>query len=119
MAYALAGRGVSLVINGRDDEAVAATVEEIIGGGGQSVGVCGPAGQAGVVEKMADAALSGFGALEIAINYAGIAEPPVSTVLTITEDQFRQQIDAHLMSSFHLNSIAGRVFAEQHLGRSF
>lgn len=116
VAYALAGRGVSLVINGRDDEAVAATVEEIVGGGGQAVGVCGPAGHAGVVEKMADAALSGFGALDIAINCAGIAEPPGSTVLTITEDQFREQIDAHLMSAFHVTSIAGRVFAEQQSG---
>ncbi|MGC5248126.1 SDR family NAD(P)-dependent oxidoreductase [Gordonia sp. DT219] len=116
VAYALAGSGVSLVVNGRDEDAVAATVDEIVGGGGRAVGVCGSAGDRGVVEKMAADALSEFGALDIAINCAGIAEPPGSTVLTITEDEFREQLDAHLMSAFHLTQVAGGVFAEQHSG---
>ncbi|MEP9390996.1 SDR family oxidoreductase [Gordonia sp. VNK1] len=116
VAYALAGRGVSLVVNGRDEEAVAATVDEITGGGGYAVGVCGSAGQAGVAEKMVDAALSGFGALDIAINCAGIAEPAGSTVLTISADEFREQVDAHLMSAFHICQASGKVFAEQHSG---
>nr|WP_053778502.1 SDR family oxidoreductase [Gordonia sp. NB41Y]EMP12091.2 short-chain dehydrogenase [Gordonia sp. NB41Y] len=116
VAYALAGSGVSVVVNGRDEAAVTTTVDEIVGGGGYAVGVCGAAGQAGVAEKMADAALSGFGALDIAINCAGIAEPAGSTVLTITEDEFREQVDAHLMSAFHITQVAGRVFAEQNSG---
>ncbi|MEO9327822.1 SDR family NAD(P)-dependent oxidoreductase [Gordonia aurantiaca] len=116
VAYALSGQGVSVVVNGRDKAAVDDTVEEIRGGGGYAVGVCGSAGDDGVAQQMVDTALGVFGALDIAINCAGIAEPPGSTVLTITPDEFRAQLDAHLMSAFHLVRAAGRVFVEQGAG---
>ncbi|ATD72041.1 MULTISPECIES: SDR family NAD(P)-dependent oxidoreductase [Gordonia] len=116
VAYALAGQGVSVVANGRDGDALEETVAEIRGGGGQAVGVCGSAGDDGVAQQMVDAALAEFGALDIAINCAGIAEPPGSTVLTIAPDEFRAQVDAHLMSAFHLVQAAGRVFVEQASG---
>lgn len=116
VAYALSGRGVSVVVNGRDADAVAETVNELRGGGGYAVGVTGSAGDHGVAQQMVDAALAEFGALDIAINCAGIAEPPGSTILTITADEFRAQLDAHLMSAFQLTQAAGRVFAEQESG---
>lgn len=116
VAYALAGQGVSVVVNGRDADALEETVAEIRGGGGQVVGVRGSAGDDGVAQQMVDAALTEFGALDIAINCAGIAEPAGSTVLTITPDEFRAQVDAHLMSAFHLLQAAGRVFVEQGSG---
>ncbi len=116
VCYALAGRGVSLVVNGRDAAAVSETVTEIRGGGGFAVGVTGSAGDDGVAQTMVDTALAEFGALDIAVNCAGIAEPPGSTVLTITPEEFRRQIDAHLMSAFHLTQAAGRVFVEQETG---
>ncbi|GAA1479785.1 SDR family oxidoreductase [Gordonia sinesedis] len=116
VAYALAGRGVSLVVNGRDEAAVDATVDEIVGGGGYSVGVVGSAGSDGVARRMVDAALDEFGALDIAINCAGIAEPPGSTVLSMTSGEFRSQLDAHLMSAFQIIRAAGRVFVEQRSG---
>jgi len=116
VAYALSGQGVSLVVNGRDKSAVDDTVAEIRGGGGYAVGVCGSAGDDGVAQQMVDTALSEFGALDIAINCAGIAEPAGSTILTIDTADFREQIDAHLMSAFHITQAAGRVFAEQRSG---
>lgn len=116
VAYALAGRGVSLVINGRDARAVDDTVAEITGGGGYAVGVCGSAGDEGVAEKMVMTALDTFGALDVAVNCAGIAEPPGSTVLTITPAEFREQLDAHLMSAFFLTQSAARVFVGQRSG---
>ncbi|MGP3707396.1 SDR family NAD(P)-dependent oxidoreductase [Gordonia paraffinivorans] len=116
VAHALSGQGVSVVVNGRDQTAVDDTVAEIRGGGGYAVGVCGSAGDDGVAERMVDVALNEFGALDIAINCAGIAEPPGSTVLTIAPDEFREQIDAHLMSAFHLVQAAGRVCVEQGAG---
>ncbi|MFT4127579.1 MAG: SDR family oxidoreductase [Gordonia sp. (in: high G+C Gram-positive bacteria)] len=116
VAYALAGRGASLVINGRDADAVATTVDEIVGGGGYAVGVTGSAGSAGIADAMVDAALSSFGALDIAINCAGVAEPAGATVLSIGAAEFAEQVDAHLMSAFHVTQAAGRVFAEQKSG---
>ncbi|MCS3880401.1 SDR family oxidoreductase [Gordonia amarae] len=116
VTYQLASSGVSVVVNGRDPEAVEATVTEIRGSGGYAVGVCGSAGDDGVAQQMVDAALAEFGALDIAINCAGIAEPAGSTILTITPDEFREQLNAHLMSAFHLTQAAGRVFAAQGSG---
>lgn len=116
VAYALAGRGVSLVVNGREASAVDATVAEIRGGGGYAVGVCGSAGDENVAEQMVTTALDEFGALDVAINCAGIAEPPESTILTISTAEFRAQIDAHLMSAFFLTRAAARVFVEQQSG---
>ena len=116
VAYALAGRGVSLVVNGRDARAVDDTVAEIAGGGGYAVGVCGSAGDEGVAERMVTAALDAFGALDIAVNCAGIAEPAGSTILTITPAEFREQLDAHLMSAFFLTQSAARVFVGQQSG---
>lgn len=116
VAHQLAGSGVSVVVNGRDRELVDQTVAEICGGGGYAVGVCGSAGDDGVAQQMVDAALAEFGALDIAVNCAGIAEPAGSTILTITADEFREQLDAHLMSAFHLTQAAGRVFAGQGAG---
>lgn len=116
VAYALAGRGAALVINGRDPEAVEETLAEIRGGGGAAVGICGSAGDEGTAQQMVDAAITEFGALDIAINCAGIAEPAGSTVLTISSSEFREQLDAHLMSAFHLTQAAGRVLAEQGSG---
>lgn len=116
VVYALAGQGVSIVVNGRDKAAVDDTVAEVRGGGGYAVGVCGSAGSDGVAEEMVEAALEHFGALDIAINCAGIAEPAGATVLTISSADFRAQLDAHLLSAFHLTQAAGRVLVEQGSG---
>ncbi|GAB10492.1 3-oxoacyl-[acyl-carrier-protein] reductase [Gordonia araii NBRC 100433] len=114
VAYALSGAGASVVVNGRDARAVDAAVDEIVGGGGAAVGVVGPASE--VAEEMVATALDRFGALDVAINCAGIAEPAGSSVLSITREQFEQQIDAHLMSAFALTQAAGRVMVEQGAG---
>ncbi|MGV9712881.1 SDR family NAD(P)-dependent oxidoreductase [Gordonia sp. NPDC003424] len=116
VSYALAGRGVSVIVNGRDSATVSETVAEIRGGGGYAVGVVGSAGGDGVAQRIVDTALTEFGALDIVVNCAGIAEPPGSTILTITPDEFREQLDAHVMSAFHLTQAAGRVFVEQGSG---
>lgn len=116
VVYALAGAGVSVVVNGRDREAVDAAVREVRGGGGYAVGVTGSLGADGVAETAVQTALAEFGALDIAINCAGLAEPPNSSVLTISRAEFLEQVDAHLLSAFELTRAAGRVFAEQRSG---
>lgn len=116
VSYALAGAGASVVVNGRDRAAVEDTVGELRGGGGYAVGVCGSAADPEVATAMVATALETFGALDIAINCAGIAEPTGSTILDISAADFRAQLDAHLMSAFHLAQTAGRVFVEQGSG---
>lgn len=116
VAYALAGAGASVVVNGRDGDAVAAAVDDIGGGGGAAVGVVGSAADEGVAEQLVQTALDRFGALDVAVTCAGIAEPPGSTILTISRDEFVEQLDAHLMSAFAVTQAAGRVMAEQESG---
>lgn len=116
VTHAIAGAGVSVVVNGRDPAAVDDVVAEISGSGGNAVGVCGAAGTPGVAEEMVATALQHYGALDIAINCAGIAEPAGSTILTIGHAEFAEQIEAHLMSAFALTQAAGRVMADQGAG---
>lgn len=116
VAHALASRGVSVVVNGRDAAAVDAAVNEIVGSGGTAIGVVGSASVDGVADEMVSVALETFGALDIAINCAGIAEPASSTVLSITAAEFREQLEAHLVSSFQVCHSAGRHFAAQRRG---
>ncbi|MFM9378304.1 SDR family NAD(P)-dependent oxidoreductase [Gordonia sp. VNK21] len=116
VVHALAVRGVSVVVNGRDRDAVSAAVDEVLSGGGQAVGVCGSAGAPGVAQELVDAALAEFGSLDVAVNCAGIAEPPGSTVLSLTRAEFDEQIEAHLTSAFELTKAAGSVMSEQGAG---
>ncbi|GAA3962102.1 SDR family oxidoreductase [Gordonia caeni] len=116
VAHALAGAGVSVVVNGRDPGAVDDLVAEISGGGGNAVGVCGAAGTPGVAAEMVATALRTYGALDIAVNCAGIAEPAGSTILTIGHAEFAGQIEAHLMSAFALTQAAARVMVDQGAG---
>ncbi len=116
VSYALSRAGASIVVNGRDAGAVDEAVTDIVGGGGSAVGVVGSAADEGVAEAMVQTALDRFGALDVAVNCAGIAEPAGSTILTITRAEFAAQLDAHLMSAFELTAAAGRVMAQQGSG---
>lgn len=116
VARALAAAGAAVVVNGRSEAAVDTAVAEIRAAGGSVLGFAGSAGDEGVAAGLVAAARAEFGALDIAVNCAGIAEPPAATVLTITPAEFREQLDAHLMSAFHLTQAAGRVFVAQGSG---
>lgn len=113
VAELLGSLGAGVVVNGRDEHAVEETVAAITASGGQAAAVVGAADNETVARSLVDECLSAFGRLDTLINCAGIAEPPGSSILTITPDEFDRLISGHLGTAFHTCRVAAPVLAEQ------
>ncbi len=113
VAELLCSLGAGVVVNGRDAGAVEDTVAAITAAGGRAAAVAGPADDQRVAEALVDECVSTFGALDILVNCAGVAEPPGSSILTISPEEFDRLIGAHLATAFHTCRVAARVMADQ------
>lgn len=97
----VAALGAKVLVNGRDGTAVAETVAAITARGHTAAGFAGSPADEETAAALVDAGVATHGGLDILINCAGIAEPPGSSILTITGPQFQELIDAHLGTVFH------------------
>ncbi|OBJ69879.1 short-chain dehydrogenase [Mycobacterium sp. 1274756.6] len=96
MAALLAEQGAKVVVNGRDPAAVAAAAAGLP----EAVGVAGSPADPTVADRLIDTCVTEFGRIDILVNCAGIAEPPGSSILTVTGAQFAELLDAHLGTVF-------------------
>lgn len=113
VAELMCALGAGVIVNGRDADAVAETVAAITASGGRAVPVVGAADDERVAAALVDECVSGFGRLDAVVNCAGIAEPPGSSILNISPDDFDNLIRAHLGTAFHTSRAAARVMAAQ------
>lgn len=84
-----------MLVNGRDPDAVAGAAERVSG-----AGFAGSPADPQVADALVDACLRRFGRIDILINCAGTAEPTGSSILNVTSAQFRDLLDAHLLTTF-------------------
>ncbi|MCV7247252.1 SDR family NAD(P)-dependent oxidoreductase [Mycobacterium koreense] len=96
VAALLAEQGAHVVVNGRDRQTAEATAGRLPG----AIAVAGSPADPAVADRLIGACLEQFGRLDVLINCAGTAEPPRSSILTVTSAQFRSLIDAHLATVF-------------------
>lgn len=96
VASLLAEQGAHVVVNGRDRQAAEATAGRLPG----AVGFAGSPADPAVADRLIDTCVAEFGRIDILINCAGTAEPPGSSILTVSSAQFRDLIDAHLATVF-------------------
>lgn len=109
VAELLARLGAGVVINGRDADAVAQAVQTIDG----AVGFPGSPADEASAEALIATCVKHFGTVDILINCAGIAEPPESSILTITGSQFDELMASHLGTVFHTcRAAAPRMVAQ-------
>jgi 3-oxoacyl-[acyl-carrier protein] reductase len=101
VARLLAHLGAGVVVNGRDEDAVSRTVAGITHGGDAAVGFAGSPADEHTAEALMASCVDEYGRLDILVNCAGIPEPPGSSILTITGDEFRLLMDSHLGTTFH------------------
>ncbi|MEE2855600.1 MAG: SDR family oxidoreductase [Actinomycetota bacterium] len=113
VAELLGSLGAGVVVNGRDEQAVQEAVAAITAQGGRATGVVGAADEERVAHSLVDACISTFGRLDTLINCAGIAEPPGSSIMTISPAEFERLISGHLGTAFHTCRVAAPVLAAQ------
>lgn len=105
--------GAGVVVNGRDADAVDETVAAIKASGGRVVGMAGAANDERIAGALIEQCVGAFGRLDALVNCAGVAEPPGSSILNISPEEFDHLIAAHLGTAFHTCRVAARVMASQ------
>jgi NAD(P)-dependent dehydrogenase (short-subunit alcohol dehydrogenase family) len=113
VAALLAQHGAGVVVNGRDGDAVQATVDGITAAGGRAVAHPGSPSDRPAAESLVDKCIDEFGGIHMLVNCAGIAEPPGSSILDISPTQFAELLDAHLGTVFATCSAAAPKMVEQ------
>lgn len=112
IAMAMAQCGAQVVVNGRDAAAldsVSATMQAL---GVQTLSVAGDITRADDRQRLVDAALERFGAIDGWINNAGSAAPgDVGPLAGIDESQWDRVIDLNLKAAFFAAQAAARAMA--------
>src|ERR1700739_4058762 len=106
VAELLCNLGAGVVVNGRHSDAVEETVAAITTSGGLAAPGVGAAGDERVAGALIDECLSRFGRLDTLVNCAGIAEPPASSILNISPEEFDGLIRDHLGTVFQTCRVA-------------
>lgn len=109
VAELLAAHGAGVVVNGRDPEAVAQAAQRIP----NARGVAGSPADPDIADALIDTCVEEFGQIDILINCAGVAEPAGSSILTVSSSEFRELLDAHLITTFETcRAAAPRMVAQ-------
>jgi NAD(P)-dependent dehydrogenase (short-subunit alcohol dehydrogenase family) len=113
VATLLAQHGAGVVVNGRDGEAARVTADGIIADGGRAVAHPGSPSDQRAAESLIDRCIDEFGAVDILVNCAGIAEPPGSSILDISAAEFGELLESHLGTVFATCRAAAPKMVEQ------
>lgn len=95
----LAANGVKVAVNGRDQEAIKATVAGITAAGGAAIGAVADCTDFAAIERMRGRIEQELGPVGILVAFAGGQGSPVPTE-ELSEERWRQVLDADLTSLF-------------------
>ena len=113
VADLLAAHGAGVVINGRDADAAAQAASAIEADGGRAVAHPGSPADEAIARSLIDACVVEYGSIDVLINCAGAAEPPGSSILTITTAEFADLLNTHLGTVFQTCRAAVPKMLEQ------
>jgi len=116
VARALVAEGAAVVVNGREADAVDETVSELEAAGARVARCVGSVADDAIARQLVECCRDSFGAFDALINVAGIAEPEGSSILTLSPEAWREQIDSHLTATFHTCRHAARHMVERGAG---
>jgi NAD(P)-dependent dehydrogenase (short-subunit alcohol dehydrogenase family) len=100
VALELAAAGVNVLVNDLNPDATKKVVEEIVAAGGKAVAVVGDVGKPEDVKAAVATAVTTFGALNLAINNAGVIGPR-GDLADLEVDDYLKLIDINLNSVFY------------------
>jgi len=101
VAEGLASAGAAVVVNGRDGEAVDGVVSAIRQSGGVAEGCVGSVADFELAEALVSRCVDRFGAIDVLVNCAGIAEPAGSSILDLSDHDWGELIGVHLTGVFN------------------
>lgn len=114
IARRLAGRGWSVVVNGRRPGEVARVVSAVTEAGGRAAGVTVSAHTRAGASEIISAAVDAFGAVDLLVNSAGVKH--TMSIVDITESSLAEAIDSQLLAPFWCTHVAARRMVEQGRG---
>lgn len=114
-ALELAKEGCNLVITGRNEADLAKAEKEIKALGVRVLSVAGDLEKADGVKKVVSAAFDTFGRVDILFNNAGYSHP--CTTISATDEEWKAQLDIHLMACVRTCRLIVPKMLEQKWGR--
>jgi NAD(P)-dependent dehydrogenase (short-subunit alcohol dehydrogenase family) len=111
VAEQLAAHGAGVVVNSRTQESVRTVTETITGTGGRALGIAGSAADEQIAASLVTACADTYGGVDILINCAGIAEPPRSSILDVSTEDWQALLDSHLSTAFQTCRAAAPLMA--------
>ncbi|WP_067814531.1 SDR family NAD(P)-dependent oxidoreductase [Nocardia inohanensis] len=116
VAELLGRHGAGVVVNSRTGASVDAVVAEIVRAGGDAVGIAGSAADETTAAHLVSACVDTYGAVDVLVNCAGIAEPARSSILDVSVADWRAQLDSHLTTTFNTCRAAAPLMAAAQRG---
>ncbi len=110
-----AHEGAKIVMMGRGAATLETAAQKIVAQGGQALAIPGDISREDDVERVVQTAVKTFGRIDILIANAGIN--PVTPLLDIPLNEWKQVIDVNLTGTFLCIQRVGRVMARQGGGR--
>ncbi|HWC00555.1 MAG TPA: SDR family NAD(P)-dependent oxidoreductase [Bryobacteraceae bacterium] len=109
-ALRLAAENYRIVLSGRNAAALEEVGGEIRRKGGEALCCAGDLGDPAVVGRLMEAAVTGFGRLDVLVNSAGIAKH--APFLEIDPADWQRTLDLHLTATFRCGQAAARIMVE-------
>lgn len=118
-ALRFAKEGARVVINGRDENKLNKTIDEICSAGGTATAVQGDITRSETIKSIVDSALKQYGKIDILFNYVG-GDPdlaPLTPFIEQTEDFWDRMIELNLKSTITLSRAVLDSMIEQKYGK--
>lgn len=116
MAVAFGCEGAHVVVTARTTEAIEEVADRIRQGGSDALAVTADLSVEADIQRIADAALTGFGQIDILVNNAAIIHPPMDLVAFET-DVWRRIVDVNLTAAALLIKAALPNMIENRYGK--
>lgn len=114
--WALAGRGASVAVAGRDADKAEALAERLRAAGMEALGLALDAHSVASIRFAVDAVVAGFGAIDILLNCVGIQRE--QNLLEVTEDAWDEVSDVNLKAAMFMGqAVARRQIADGRGGK--
>lgn len=99
-ARLLGEQGAKVVVSGRDETAIAATVDAIRRDDGTAIGVAAEATDSAAVEHLRDRAEAELGPVAVLMAFAGGNPSRPKPLMEMSEDEWRTAVDENLTATF-------------------